>query len=93
VKWLKVKWTGFSEWAAWSAWNYSRKRAIRRQKWLPEDAKDAKRDDTPDQRRINGKQLLHGLRREFLRKLDDGYMAEVELVELERQRRPLRMTR
>jgi hypothetical protein len=36
---------------------------------------------------VAAKQILHGLRREFVRKLDDGYMAEVELDEIARKRR------
>jgi hypothetical protein len=42
---------------------------------------------------VASKQLLHGLRREFMRKLDDGYMAEAELDEIERRNRPVRMVR
>jgi hypothetical protein len=127
-------------WFCWNAWNYARKRAIRREHWLPGEAKDAQDDGTPDQRRIRAnearqmlenrhfvaawdslaagleasalgcvtytdegqrtaarivaaKQILHGLRREFVRKLDDGYMAEVELDEIARKRRLLRFER
>jgi hypothetical protein len=42
---------------------------------------------------LAAKQLLHGLRREFVRKLDDGYMAELELDELARKRKLLRFER
>jgi hypothetical protein len=42
---------------------------------------------------LAAKQLLHGLRREFLRKMDDGYMAEIELDELARKRRLQRFER
>jgi hypothetical protein len=42
---------------------------------------------------LASKQLLHGLRREFERKLDDGYMAEVEIAEIERKRGRLRLQR
>lgn len=131
------KWVAFTEWAAWAAWNHARKRAIARAKWVPQEAKDASQDSTPDQRRIRAnearqvlenrhftgawdalnaaleaqilgcnpddkdktarlvvsKQLLHGLKREFERKLSDGYMAEAELDEIERRRRPVRMVR
>lgn len=45
------------------------------------------------QRIVVAKQLLEGLRREFLRKMEDGYMAEVEIVEIERKRRPARFAR
>lgn len=135
--WVAAKLVQLAEWAAWKAWNYARKRALSRESWFPEEAKDARGEDTPDQRRIKGeearhvlenrhfvaawnalnahleaqtlgcdpddkdkaarvviaKQLLHALRREFIRKLDDGYMAEVELDELQRRRRPVRIVR
>ena len=42
---------------------------------------------------VSAKQLLHGLRREFERKLDDGYMAEAELDEIARRRQRLRFQR
>lgn len=42
---------------------------------------------------VIAKQLLEGVRREFLRKMEDGYMAEVEISEIERKRRPLRFER
>ena len=45
------------------------------------------------ERIILAKQLLHGVRRELSRKLDDGYMAEVELNEIEKKRRMLRFQR
>lgn len=137
---IAQKWLQFTQWAAYAAWNHARKRAIRRERWLPQDAADAQRDQTPDQRRIHAneagqvlqnkhfrgawdalnehleaqvlgcntntkegreqaanvvatKQLLHGLRREFLRKLDDGYMAEVELEEIHKRARLLRFRR
>jgi hypothetical protein len=137
---LQTLWADFSAWFCWSAWNYARRRAIRREQWLPGEAKDAIGDDTPDQRRIRAnearqvlenrhfvaawdalasgleasalscnvyteeggrqasqiltaKQLLHSLRREFVRKLDDGYMAELELDEIVRKRRLQRFER
>jgi hypothetical protein len=37
---------------------------------------------------VIAKQLLEGVRREFVRKMEDGYMAEVEIVEIERRNRP-----
>jgi hypothetical protein len=134
---IRRKWAEFTQWLAWAAWNHARKRAIRREPWLPQDAKQARGEDTLQQRRITGnearqildnqhfkaawesldqalesqimgcdpadekqaariivsKQLLHGLRRELVRKLDDGYMAEVELEEIRRRNRPVRMVR
>ena len=134
---MKLLLRRFSQWLAWTAWAYARKRALGREKWLPAEAKDARDDATPDQRRIRAnearqvlenrhflaawdalaamleaqalacdpdnqdkaarivvsKQLLHGLRREFERKLQDGYMAEAELDELQRRNRPVRMVR
>jgi hypothetical protein len=123
-----------SEWFCWSAWNYARKRAIARAQWHPQEAQEARGDESPEHRRIRAnearqmldnrhfrdawdaldkgleakalscdtysadgqrqaaqilaaKQLLHGLRREFVRKLDDGYMAEIELDEIARRKR------
>lgn len=134
---LAATWQQFTEWAAWSTWNYARKRAIRRAQWLPHEAQDAQSDATPDQRRVRAnearqvlenrhfvaawdalnaaieaqaiacdpdnkdkaaritlsKQLLHALRREFTRKLEDGYVAEVELDEISRRRANLRFMR
>lgn len=133
---LTAKWLQFTEWAAWRAWNYARKREIasRARKGLADIAGD---DLTADQRRIRAnearqvlenrhfreaweamseyveaqaescdpdnkdkaarivitKQLLRGIRRELERKLEDGYMAEVELVEMQRRNRPLRFVR
>ncbi len=134
IDYLRYKWRDLTEWAAWSAWNYARRRTIRRARWIPGEAQDAIREDTPDARRITAnearqvlenrhfvaawnaldrslegemlsfnvhqpggpetaarmviaRQLLHGLRREFARKLTDGYMAEVELDEIARANR------
>jgi hypothetical protein len=42
---------------------------------------------------VISKQLLIGLRREFVRKTEDGYMAEVELDELNKRRRVVRFKR
>lgn len=45
------------------------------------------------QRLVISKQLLYGLRREFIRKMEDGYMASVEISEVERRRRVPRFER
>jgi len=45
------------------------------------------------QRVVIAKQIFVSIRREIERKLDDGYMAEVEIVELERKRRWLEFRR
>jgi hypothetical protein len=45
------------------------------------------------QRIVIAKQLLQAVRREILRKVDDGYMAEVEIIELEKRRGLLRFQR
>jgi hypothetical protein len=45
------------------------------------------------QRIIIAKQLLQAVRREVIRKVDDGYMAEVQLAEIERKRGLLRFRR
>lgn len=42
---------------------------------------------------VISKQLLKALRRELERKLDDGYMAEVEIAELEKKRGLMRFIR
>lgn len=42
---------------------------------------------------LAAKQLLHGLHREFERKLEDGYVAEVELDEIAKRKRLARFER
>lgn len=42
---------------------------------------------------VIGKQLLQAIRRELVRKMDDGYMAEVQIAEVERKRGLLRFMR
>jgi hypothetical protein len=42
---------------------------------------------------VVSKQLLHGLRREFERRAEDGYMAQVEIEQLERRSRMARLVR
>lgn len=51
--------------------------------WKPDSA------DAPEMaaRIVMAKQLLQSVRREMERKLDDGYMAEVQIAELEQQRK------
>lgn len=38
-------------------------------------------------------QLLEAIKRELIRKIEDGEMAQVEIVELERRKRPLQFVR
>ena len=45
------------------------------------------------QRVVIAKQILTGIRREIMRKAEDGYMAEVEIAELERRRAVRRFAR
>jgi hypothetical protein len=45
------------------------------------------------QRIVISRQLLQAVRQEFIRKVEDGEMAEIEIAELERKRRPLRFER
>lgn len=45
------------------------------------------------QRIIIAKQLLQGVRRVLIRQMEDGYMAEAEIVEIEKRRRPARFQR
>jgi hypothetical protein len=54
---------------------------------------DSKHGKDKAARIIVGKQLLIAVRRELERKLNDGYMAEVELVEIERSKKRLRFVR
>ena len=42
---------------------------------------------------VIGKQLLQAIRREIIRKMDDGYMAEVQIAEIERKRGLLKFKR
>ncbi|MBC7605070.1 MAG: hypothetical protein H7255_20730 [Ramlibacter sp.] len=42
---------------------------------------------------VISKQLLHGVRRELVRKVNDGYMAEAEIYELQRRNQPVRFQR
>lgn len=42
---------------------------------------------------IISKQLLQAVRREVIRKMEDGYMAEVQIAEIERKRGLLRFVR
>lgn len=42
---------------------------------------------------VISKQLLQAIKREIVRKADDGYMAEVEIAEIEKQRRVRRFIR
>lgn len=50
-------------------------------------------DKDKAQRVVIAKQLMVALRREILRKAEDGYMAEVEIAELERRKGLLRFRR
>jgi len=45
------------------------------------------------QRVIISMQLLEAIKRELIRKIEDGEMAQVEIAELERKNRPLRFVR
>jgi hypothetical protein len=45
------------------------------------------------QRVIVSKQLLAAVKREVVRKIEDGEMAEIEIAELEARKRPLRFVR
>lgn len=45
------------------------------------------------QRVVISMQLLEALKRELVRKVEDGEMAKVEIAELERRNRPLRFVR
>lgn len=136
MTYIASKWQQFTEWAAWSAWNYARKREVARKKWAPRPT-DAPEDLTPDQRRIVAnearqvlenrhfsaawdalahyvdqqalscgaedkdkaariilsRQLLDGFRREFVRKMEDGIMAEAEIQQIEQRRKSLRFVR
>jgi hypothetical protein len=42
---------------------------------------------------VIGKQLLQAIRREIIRKMDDGYMAEVQIAGIERKRGLLKFKR
>jgi hypothetical protein len=45
------------------------------------------------QRVVIAMQIMEALKREIVRKVEDGEMAEIEIVELERRNRPLRFVR
>lgn len=45
------------------------------------------------QRVIISKQLLQAVKQEFIRKVEDGEMAQIEIAELERKNKPLRFIR
>lgn len=45
------------------------------------------------QRVVISMQLMEALKREIVRKIEDGEMAQVELAELERKNRPMRFYR
>jgi hypothetical protein len=45
------------------------------------------------QRILISMQLLEAIKRELIRKIEDGEMAQVEIAELERKNRPLRFVR
>ena len=42
---------------------------------------------------VISRQLLAGIKRELIRKIEDGEMAQVEIAELERRNRPPRLVR
>lgn len=120
-----------TEWIAYRAWQYARKREFERRKWATSAPLMAQEELTPDQRRIMAgeavtilqnrhfqwawqalwdyldakalscdardaeaaklnvvsRQLLQALRREFERKAEDGYMAKIEIDQMERSKR------
>lgn len=45
------------------------------------------------QRVVLSKQLLAALQQEFVRKVEDGEMASIEIAELERRKKPLQFVR
>lgn len=62
--------------------------------YLVESAKGCNPDDKDkSQRIVISMQLLEAVKREIVRKIEDGEMAKVELQELERRNRPLRFVR
>ena len=133
---LKKAFSDFSAWCCFKAWDYARRKEMKRRKWNPE-AIVPETDDTasPHQRLIVAnearqllenrhfqeafaavhdyleqragacvnqeqafhvviaKQLLRDIRREVIRKVEDGYMAEVEIAELEQRKKMLRFVR
>jgi hypothetical protein len=137
MNYIKAKWQQFTEWAAWRAWNYARKREMKRRLSLGLEPAETANDATPEQRRIISnearqllenkhfreafgavdaaiemqasscdpdnkdkaqriiiaKQMLLAVRREILRKLDDGWMAEAQIVEIENARKRARFVR
>lgn len=50
-------------------------------------------DKDKAQRIVLSKQLLQAIRREIMRQLDDGFIAEVQMAEIERKRGLLRFMR
>jgi hypothetical protein len=42
---------------------------------------------------VISRQLLVGIKRELVRKIEDGEMAQIEIAEIERRSRPLRFAR
>lgn len=62
--------------------------------YLVEQAKACDPDNKEkSQRIVISMQLLEAIRRELIRKIEDGEFAKVEIEELERRSRPLRFVR
>jgi hypothetical protein len=133
---LKQAFSDFAAWCCYKAWDYARRKELKRRRWNP-DAVIPETDDTasPEQRRIVAndarqlldnrhfveafaavhgyleqkahacenkeqafhvviaKQLLRDIRREVIRKMEDGYMAEVEIEALEKRKKLTRFVR
>lgn len=62
--------------------------------YLLDQAKSCNPDNKEQSQRIVlSMQLLEGIKRELIRKIEDGEMARFELQELERRNRPVRFVR
>jgi tellurite resistance protein len=62
--------------------------------YLAETARQCDPDNKEKaQRVVISMQLLEAIKREILRKVEDGEMARIEIHELERRKRPLRFER
>jgi tellurite resistance protein len=62
--------------------------------YLVESAKSCDPDSKEkSQRIVISLQLLEAIKRELVRKIEDGEMARIEIQELERRKRPLRFER
>lgn len=62
--------------------------------YLEEQAQDCDPDNKERaQRIVLSKQLLGSIKRELIRKIEDGEMAKIEIAELEKRRKPLQFYR